>query len=214
MKTLADQLPKKTINSLEIIQLADQLNRDPAGEPEPKLLCGLAEIRLKNYSDAIAHFEEYKESPIALQGIIWSHYRSRDYSDAVGQLITLTDIAIQMLGRDERQRREAKRILEWTGRLREYAAIEAPKRDQISNLDAEQIDDVAKSGGRDAETFYNEGRESVQKVAAKFDRDIDDAPSNGARSVARNKKMKLSNYAVFNLPLLLQQIIRSAQEDR
>ncbi len=213
MKALADQLRKTTINSLEIIQLVDELDGDSAEEPEPKLLCGLAEVRLKNYRDAIMRFEDCGESPIAIQGIIWSNYRSRDYSDAVGQLITLTDIAIQMRGGDERQRREAKRILEWAGRLREYAAAEAPKRDQISTLDAEQIDDAVKSGGRDAETFYNEGRESVQKVAARFDRAIDEAPSNGARSVARNKKMKLSNYADFNLSLLIQQIMRSAQED-
>ena len=59
-------------------------------------------------------------------------------------------MATQMIDGNAKQENEAKRILEWIGRLREFAEYEARRRVRMSDLDARQIDDAIRFGKSNA----------------------------------------------------------------
>ena len=214
MHNLAEILRRREVTPIELAPLVTELQAADSSEPEPILLCGLAEIHLGNFRNAISILEEASNNPIALQGIIWSHYNLRDYDIAINPLIALIQESSRDLMGEEQSAAEAERVLAWAGRLREYAATAAPERDRISEIDAESIDETASTAGTQANRNYTAGRESVKERVDKFNRQIEDALSSAVKSNIRNKKIKLSNYTSFNLPLLVRQVARSVKDDR
>ena len=161
-------------------------------------------------------FEEVPEQSIAQQGIIWSYFQQRDYDDAINTLIALIESAGKTLKKidQEEQTVEAARVLEWAGRLREYATIATTEKDQISEINAQKIDDAAKAAGQRANRRYTKGRQFVSDKVEDFDKAISDASVKSAKINIRNKKIKLNNYASFNLPLAISQTLQSAENNK
>ena len=130
---------------------------------------------------------------------------SRSYDDAINTIIGLIESAGQKLGKakNEKQLVEASRVLEWAGRLREYATTATLEKDRISEIDAEKIDNAAKAAGQRANRMFEKGRFFVADKAEDFDKAINNVTVKSAKINIRNKKIKLSNYASFNIPLAI-----------
>ena len=214
MKTLAKKLKRRRVTSAELAPEINKLQLDGGTEPEPLLLIALADIRLANWKDALLRFEEIPEHVIAQQGIVWSHYQLRKYQEAINTLISLIHLSGQGLKGNEQQSVEAKRVLEWVGRLREYAATAAPGKDQISQIDAENIDDAAKAVSQQANHYYTKGRHFVADKVEDFDDTMNDATSSASKLTIRNKKTKLKNYVSFNLPLAISLVLQSVENNK
>ena len=214
MKTLAKKLKRRRVTSAEIASEINKLQLDGGTEPEPLLLIALAEIKLTNWKNALSRFEEIPDHVIAQQGIVWSHYQLRNYEEAINTLISLIHLSIKGLKGNEQQAVEAKRILEWVGRMREYAVTAATPKDQISQIDAENIDDTAKAAGQQVNHYYTKGRHFVADRVEDFDDAMNEATSSAAKLTIRNKKIKLKNYVSFNLPLAISQVLQSAEHNK
>lgn len=214
MKRLAKYLKRRRVTSAEIASEINKLQLDGGTEAEPLLLIALADIRLTNWKNALLLFEEIPEHVIAQQGIVWSHYQLRNYEEAINTFISLIHLSGQGLRGNEQQSVEAKRVLEWVGRMREYAATAAPEKDQISQIDAENIDDAAKAAGQQANHYYTKGRHFVADKVEDFDDAMNEAASNATKLTIRNKKIKLKNYVSFNLPLAISQVLQSAEHNK
>ena len=207
MQSLAKKLKQTRVSSDEFAKEINSLRSAGGGEPEPTILMGLAAMRVQRWNAAKRLFQEVPDQMIAQQGIIWSYFQQRDYRDAINTLITL----IESAGREITENKnivEASRALEWAGRLREYAAAATTEKDRITDINAEKIDDAARIAGVEANRFYNNGRRYVADKVENFDDAITDASVKSAKINIRNKKIKLSNYASFNLPLAISQTLR------
>ncbi|MEC8338839.1 MAG: caspase family protein, partial [Planctomycetota bacterium] len=210
MQSLAKKLKQTRVSSDQFANEINSLRAAGGGEPEPIILMGLAAMRVQRWNAARKLFQDVPDQMIAQQGIIWSYFQQRDYRDAINTLITL----IESAGREITENKnvvEASRVLEWAGRLREYAGAATAEKDRITDINAEKIDDAARAAGDQANRFYNNGRRYVADKVEDFDDAISDASVKSAKINIRNKKIKLSNYASFNLPLAISQTLRMTE---
>ena len=210
MQSLAKKLKQTRVSSDAFADEINKLRSEGSGEPEPTILMGLAAMKVQRWDAAKKLFQEVPDQMIAQQGIIWSYFQQRDYSDAINTLIALIESAGGEI-EENKNVVEASRALEWAGRLREYAATATTEKDRITDINAEKIDDAARTAGDQANRFYNNGRRYVADKVDDFDDAISDTSVKSAKINIRNKKIKLSNYASFNLPLAISQTLRTIE---
>ena len=216
MKSLGKKLTQTRVTLDQIADEINNLRADGGGEPEPMILTGLAAIKLRQWNSARKIFEKVPDQIIAQQGIIWTYYQQRDYDDAINTLIALIESAGKTLKGSEQEKQgvEAVRILKWSGRLREYATIATTEKDQISEINAQKIDDAAKAAGQLANRQYTIGRQFVADKVETFDKAISNTSVKSAKTNIKNKKIKLNNYASFNIPLAVSQTLQSAENNK
>ena len=213
MNSLAKKLKQPRVTAQQIATEVENLRAEATGEPEPVVMIGIAALKLKKWTPARNLFEQVPDNLIAQQGIAWTYYQQRSYDDAINTIIGLIESAGQKLGKakNEKQLVEASRVLEWAGRLREYATTATLEKDRISEIDAEKIDNAAKAAGQRANRMFEKGRFFVADKAEDFDKAINNVTVKSAKINIRNKKIKLSNYASFNIPLAISQTMESAE---
>ena len=216
MKDLSKTLQRQRVTTSEIADEINYLRINGGSEPEPVILTGLAALKTGKWQAARRILEGEASHLIAQQGIIWAYYQQRDYEDAINTLIALIQTASETLNKNESKEQtvEAERILEWAGRLREYAETATIEKDKISEINAETIDDAAEAAGSLANRRYTNGRNYVADKVEDFNDAISKATNKAAKLTIRNKKIKLKNYASFNFPLAIAKTLQSAENKK
>ncbi len=91
---------------------------------------------------------------------------------------------------------ESQQILEWTGRLREFAGGVDGRRPATKEA-LQKLDDAVAALGDAAATPYAEGRAHAAEVLKGFDDQLQAAPDDARRAKLDTDRLRLVNYAVF-----------------
>jgi TusA-related sulfurtransferase len=183
-------------------------------EAEPKLLYGLLLMKGKQRDEAFRRFEEVSldrpSDVLAIQALAWLHFDRNVCQAGV-------DALLQMVGQIKPhpadvgpRAEELRRLLFWTGQLRQYAVEAAAEGRRASAASAAKLDAAVASLGAEAAQSYDEGRATTRAVMADFDRRIADADEATAARLRIQRRL-LMNYAGFPFDEAVQQILRGVE---
>lgn len=174
-------------------------------EPEPKILYGLVLLKQRDWDAVLRHFQELKLSRPQLivprQAIATAWYEKRFHQSGVEELL---DFMTHLPANGPAPSAE---VLEWMGRMREFAAsaAESPRAPSAGTLAA--LDAAVAKQGDAAGAAYSAGREKVREVAADFDRQIASASSEADALKLRLERRRLTNYAPFPFDQTVQEVL-------
>ncbi|MEK6250292.1 MAG: caspase family protein, partial [Planctomycetales bacterium] len=94
LRQMATAISDSQVDVAAIRDLAGRVESDSPGQPEPKMLLGLAQLKAKQYAKAIKAFNEihrqFSDQLIpALKGIVWAQFQQEDYAGSVANLVLL-----------------------------------------------------------------------------------------------------------------------------
>ncbi len=175
--------------------------RELAGkELEPRLLYGLLLLKARDRNDTVPHFEELSlEHPdllLPLQGIAWMQFDLRRYPAGVMQL---AELAGRIPAPEDGKTYDAHTLglFTWAGRLGEFAARAVPDAWQVPAETLDRLDAAVARHGVDAREAFEQGRATVRKVIADFDRCIAAADTDATEARLRIERRQLGHYASF-----------------
>ncbi len=183
-------------------------------EVEPRLLFGLALLKVRQPAEAKRHFQELRvEKPhllLPLEGLVWTCFDRRDYADSLRELAELVG-AVGHVANVPHNSAEAQQIFTWAGKLREFAAEVDPPRSVSSDL-LQQLDAAVASRGQPAASLYQEGRDAAKVVFQDFDARIAAATDEAAKAKLRIDRRNLRHYAAFPFDAAVQSVLNGLDQ--
>ncbi len=190
-------------------------------QPEPKLLKGIALVKLRDYPAAFEQFKqalaESKDLPagqiVALEGMIWVLYQQENYGPSVNGMGLLLS-KFRGNGEAPALPAEAARVVEWLGRLREYAVTEAPEAKRLAVAQFSDLDRAMKQLGDSYDRAYQRGRQAVKDVSQDFDRKIAAADTQAERLRLNLVRRRLSYYVDWSEQDAVRRVTAAADSAR
>ncbi|NQU21655.1 MAG: serine/threonine protein kinase [Candidatus Nealsonbacteria bacterium] len=184
-----------------------------AGEElEPKLIYGLLMLKARERDEAARIFEEIKIEKagrlLPLQGLVWVHFGKRSYPSGMRALAELLEATPKPRKPGDPVSPEAQAVLQWAGRLREYATAAAgDARIKTPSQAVDAVDAAATAHGQQAVQLYQQAREQVTKTAAEFDAKIAAAAGDADTARLKVERRQLSRYASFPYDDLVRDVV-------
>jgi uncharacterized caspase-like protein len=191
---------------------ASRAGKAAPGEPEPLLLMGLTLLKAREHAEAIktfrAVYRKYPQRLLPVEGMIWGLYQKRQYRDAVSGLVRLVSKMPTTIGPDGQLPPDARRILPWAGRLREFAGEAVPDNYKPAATELEKIDQAVAAAGPGAIRLYNTGRQHVSDILEQLDKRIAATSDKGERlKLEKFERPRLRNYASFSIEAAAQRVM-------
>lgn len=172
-------------------------------EPEAKLAYAVVRLKVRNDDkEALKYFEQVKLSHpdrrLSYEALAWQHSYSGRYRDAVNELIRLCP---KLKSTDEEKPEldaQAKRSLEFAGRLREFAATigDEPRRPDAAIL--KSLETQVAALGEEAQAAFQAGRQAVKEKQADFEQKIAAKPNSPEATLLNLEQKRLPHYAKFD----------------
>lgn len=215
IRKLAADLPGRKMNLKKAASDFDAALELAADQPEPKLLYALILTKGLKEKDAVKLIDELKASQpdllLAMELGAWLHFRKQDYVAGTADLIQLLT-RLSAAKPKSFEHAQAARLLEWAGRLREFAAIAANEQFRPPVGVLEELDAVVEKFPPRARHDYAEGRKHVEKRVAEFDKQIADEPDKSGTLKVQVSRKQLVNYATFPLDAASKSILSRLDE--
>ncbi|MCE9544347.1 MAG: serine/threonine protein kinase [Planctomycetia bacterium] len=199
------------VNTAAMKKLYQEAEKLAPGQPEPRLIYGLALLKERQFNDAQSELQAvhqaHSDQPLAVEGIVWCLFQKRQYAAGINGLTLL----VTRMPRDKAGAvqidRASETALDWAGRLREFAdtAVAAEQRPPDATLG--KLDQAVGAAGEAAGAIFRRGRQSVTSVVADFEKKIAQAPDEADRLKLNLDRRRLSHYADFPLEISVQQIL-------
>lgn len=214
---------QKAIRKLASFLRQDKINQEAAAgqyaeawrlageEPEPKLLYGLLLQKAKQRDEAFRFWEEIRierpERLLPLQGVVWLRFEKRTYQPGVDELIELVSKVPKPPKPGVPYPKEVRRIFQWVGQLREFAATAARSDLRPSAQSLDKLDAAVAEHGKDAEQRYRHGRDMTARVTHDFDERIRLARTEASTLKLRIERHRLVHYVSFPYNEIAQSIL-------
>jgi eukaryotic-like serine/threonine-protein kinase len=202
IRKLSSDLKARKMNVRQAAADFEEAEQLAGKEPEPKLLYALILTKALKEKDALKQIEDLRAAQpdllLALEIGAWLHFRKQDYTSGTTELVELlTKMSASKTKNANRE--QLARLLTWTGRLREFAAVAAGEQYRPPQGTLEEIDAAVARFPAKAQRLYEEGREQVRVQAAEFDKKIAAEGDKSAMLQIQVKRRQLPNYATFPL---------------
>lgn len=210
IRRMIARLRQDKIDPLAVKVEAAEAESLAPGQLEPKLLAALSLLKARQRDEASLIFEQLRfEHPdllLAGQGVVWAHFEKRTYQHGVEGLIGLVSRIPRPQTPGTPHSAEAAEVLQWSGRLREFAAsapreLYAPTEATLAKLDA-----AVEAHGEEAARLYEKGREHTRNVLRQFDAQIE-AGNDATQARLRVERRQVRNYAEFPYDRAAAQIL-------
>jgi len=179
------------------------------GQPEPKLAYGLVLLRAGSdlqRDTSLNRFVEVRtiksEALLAYEAPAWIQVAKGNYDGGLRSLVELLS-RMPKPADPTRVTDEQRRVYQWSGSLREFAALAKDTRKPSEQL-LNQIDQAVATHGADAEFLFKQGRDAVARKLEKIDADIQEASKSDVAAERLRKarlqqdRKQLSNHVEFD----------------
>ncbi|HUS38257.1 MAG TPA: caspase family protein, partial [Pirellulales bacterium] len=217
LRKLAVYLSAEKINTDDAYQAMQGAERAGPGQPEAGQLMGLIYLKANQPDAAVKMFHAVlKNDPdllLPVQGMIWGLYQDKEYKPAVNGLVRLVARVPKEIGADGEMKGQSRQIIEWVGRLREFAGEAALASDRPDDTELEKVDQVIAESGLAAKRAYAQGRKHVQRELQEIDQQIDRALTRAERlRLERLARPRLSTYLSFSIEAAAQQVLEGMSD--
>lgn len=174
-------------------------------EPEPMLIYALVLLKGRQREEARELFAGLKfEHPdwlLPLQGTAWAWFEERNYGAGISELREMVSKISKLKLAGEQHPEQARKLLNWTGRLREFVAITAEKGLRPPSQSLAELDAAVAAQGKTAESLYQQGRQQARDLGRQIEKRAAEAKAAGkiatATGLLRVELKQLHNYATF-----------------
>ncbi len=192
-------LTPQRIELAEALVLLKEAESLASGEPDAKLAYALVLVRAIQLADAQRQFEELKvQHPnlvLAHQGAAYIQFRQGRHLSGLAGLIELVPLIPDPKQGESPPERDLA-VLNWSGRLREFAATQTDGR----NVPAlAQLDAAVALRGATFEKAYEAGRSAVREQYLKYTNDIAASTDSAEQSKLRIAQRQMLNYVDLDL---------------
>lgn len=211
IRRLAAFLKLDRIEMLDV-NLQYAIAKKQAGkEPEPDLLYGLILMKARQRTEASKHFTQLSLSHpdflLSLQANAWLEFEKRTYQEGVEALERLVATLPRPKKAGETLPSETTEIIQWAGRLREFAADAVEDNLRVPKAALEKLDAAVASLGAESQQLYERGRAGTRKGIEGFDKGIANATDEATRAKIRVERRQLPRYTSFPFNEAAQKIL-------
>jgi serine/threonine-protein kinase len=219
---------RKSLRRLAVFLGQSKVDADEAGheysiakrlagkEVEPRLLYGLLLIKIKDRENAQKVLEELKsEQPglvLPMQGLAWLRFDKRSFPAGLNELTLLVEKLPKPKKLGEAYSAEAKKVLDWAGRLRSYAAEMSQESPRLVAEPLARLDAAVGALPAEAQEAFQQGREASEAVAGDFDKRIAASDDEATAKLLKVDRRQLTHYCEFPIDKFVQQILSQIDE--
>lgn len=211
IRGLAATVRQETVDLTAVQGAYAEAKKLAEGQVEPDLLYGLALLKAKQRDEAMRHFEvlriEHPALLLPLEAAAWIRFTKRSYQPGIEDLIELVGKLPRPKAPADPLPNTTERVLQWCGRLREFADSAAKESRQPDDPSIQRLDAAVATLGDASELAYREGREHVETVLLHYDTRMQSARDEATRLKLGIERRNLAHYVSFPLAEHLAQVL-------